>query len=456
MCRPVSDDRRAAAGATGVNGLRVGLLAAVLVLCWTALPGVQAQSPATREENVYLVNARLGDTFESAFYPRHLDTIYIQADLPAVLTLRRTQVYYWPITNEVKADLDALNEQVEGTLEVRRRNRLIAQIPLQDYVVQYAEGRGNSPGELYLGEQAFEQWTRFETARTAYRRTVSQFYRDTLEYRQDLDAKIAAGELEGPPPDPPAEPSPFLYSSTEVRQGHALNLPAGRYRLSLVDEQGQQVKGTSMRLAVFQSTGSGTAYDVIPHDRYTFPEKSPDARQAIYLRSDSAAYLQPFAQIEFKEKELLRFQNPQDWNARSDRHSWMRMEEIEDAVLAVYSGRRLVQRVERRPYAVRQITGAALGYEIHDQTQTDLERMRERRPDFHGFELRAQDLPPRAAIQLEDSEGRPFPGSRRRVLVMGDAELSWALALPSLPFAAVFAVALARRRRFRRLPRELE
>ncbi len=54
-------------------------------------------------------------------------------------------------------------------------------------------------------------------------------------------------------------------------------------------------------------------------------------------------------------------------------------------MLVVAQGKRLADWIARRFYAVRQIKGVALGYEIHDQPTTDLERLRKRRPDFQGY-----------------------------------------------------------------------
>jgi len=417
---------------------------------------VWAQDPVRTQEPIYLVNAYLGGAYESSYYTEALDTVYLVADAPSVVSLRRTLVYYWPITNQLKADLDALNEQIEGALVIRRAGRDIAHAPLTEYVIQYGEGKGESPGQLFVGDQARVQWEKFDAARAAYRESVVQYFQDTLQYRQALDAAIAADELQEEPPAPPLEPEPFYYSSTDVNRGHVVDLPAGTYRIALQGPDGKPVPGSRKRLVVFDAVGEGVSYSVIPHDRYTFPETSKDVGEGIYLRGDAKAYLQPFSQVEYRELYLSRLLEPQSWDGRADRFAWFPLTEIEDAQLVVYQRGREIARIERRPYTVRQITGAALGYEIHDQTTTDLERLRERRPDFYGYALDAATLPPGAKIQLEDAAGNPFPGSRRTVRVLGSGRLGWSIVLPMLPFLAVVIAAGARRRRFTRLPREME
>ncbi len=433
------------------------LTALVLLLCLQSMAtGILAQDPIKTEELVYLVNAQLGGAYESSYYTQDQRTIYLVADVPSVISLRRTLVYYWPITNQQKADLDALDEQIEGTLEIRQAGRTFGQAELTEYVIQYAEGKGESTGQLYLGSQALTQWEHFDTARTEYRGSVLKFFEDTLQYRQALDAAIAADELEEEPPPPPLEPEPFYFASTVVNKGHAIALPAGTYRIAVRGRDGETVPGSGKRLLVFGSAREGVSYSVIPHDRYTFPETSQDAGEGIYLRGDSKAYLQPFLQVEYRDLYLSRLLEPQAWGGRGDRFKWLQLGEIEDAQLVAYQRGREIFRIERRPYAIRLITGAALGYEIHDQTTTELERLRERRPEFYGYELDAATLPPGTKIQLEDASGNPYPGSQRTVRVLGSGKLGWSIVLPTLPFLAAVSIASFRRRRFARLPREME
>ena len=76
-----------------------------------------------------------------------MGTIYLVAN---PVSPRRTDVYYWPITNREVANWARLNEPVEGVLEIRRRGRLVASIEATDYVDQYPEGRDLSEAVVYL------------------------------------------------------------------------------------------------------------------------------------------------------------------------------------------------------------------------------------------------------------------------------------------------------------------
>ena len=432
----------------------LGLAACLLLWAWPTTAA--AQDPVRRTELVYGVNAYIGGRYEGDFYPSSVDTIYLVANAVSVVSSRRTEVYYWPITNREVADWARLNEPVEGVLEIRRRGRLVAGIEATDYVVQYPEGQDLSEAVVYLGEEAHRQWDHFEASRREFRERVSAYYNDLVTYRQDLDDRIEAGTLEGEPDPPPMEPEPFLYSSTEVNRGFPVTLPPGSYTLQVRAADGQVPPGSHRQLKVFEPLSEGVAMWVIPHDRYTFPEKSDDEGEVIYLRRGTIAYLQPHAQEEYRDIHLTRLLDPQDTSGRPDLYQWLQTDEIQDGVLVVTQGNRVIARVERRSYAVRQITGAALGYEIHDQATTDLERLRERRPDFQGYPVDTHALPASFRVHLEDADGRPVPGSRRRVRVVRADSEPWLAVLPYAPVVLALVLAGSRRRRFVRLPRDQE
>lgn len=417
---------------------------------------LEAQDPVRREELVYGVNAYLGGVYEGGFYAQDQGTIYLLADAPSVVSLRRTLVYFWPITNRQVADWDALNQQITGQLEIRRGRRLQASVPLTEYVIQYPDGRESRSAQLHVDDAARRQWSEFERQRVQYRQAVGRYYQDLVEYRQALDAQIAAGELEEAPAAPPAEPEPFVFASTEVNQGYPVQLPPGRYTVQVRDDAGQVMAGSRRQLVIFAPAQKGVAYAVIPHDRYTFPEASDDAGEVLYLRRDALTYLRPFAQEEFRLPYLQRLLDSQSAAGRFDQFAWHQEEEIEQGTLVVRHRGEIIRRIERRPYVVRQITGAALGYEIHDQTATDIERLRERRPDFHGYRLDAPDLPAAFSFGLENEQGQIVAGSTRRVKIVRTELAPWVRALPLAPCAVVLVWSGVRRRRFTRLPRDME
>ncbi len=176
----------------------------------------------------------------------------------------------------------------------------------------------------------------------------------------------------------------------------------------------------------------------------------------IYLRRGIIAHLQPNEEEEYRDIHLTRLLDPQDTSGRPDLYQWLRTDEIQDGVLVVAQGKRLVDRIARRSYAVRQITGVGRGCEIHDQATTDLERLRGRRPDFQGYPVDTRALPTSFKVHLEDADGQLVPGSRRRVRVGRPDSEPWLAVLPYAPVVLALVVAGSRRRRFVRFPRGQE
>ena len=172
----------------------------------------------------------------------------------------------------------------------------------------------------------------------------------------------------------------------------------------------------------------------------------------IYLRRGIIAHLQPNEEEEYRDIHLTRLLDPQDTSGRPGLYQWLQTDEIQDGVLVVAQGKRLVDRIARRSYAVRQITGVAPGCEIHDQATTDLERLRGRRPDFQGYPVDTRALPTSFKVHLEDADGQLVPGSRRRVRVGRPDSEPWLAVLPYAPVVLALVVAGSRRRRFVRFP----
>ena len=93
-----------------------GLLLLLLVLAPSAL----AQAPQRERRFVYGINLFDGVEYTTGFVPPSVDAVYLLADHLGVLDPKLTEVYFWPITNDYRADFTSLNELVGGRLEVAR------------------------------------------------------------------------------------------------------------------------------------------------------------------------------------------------------------------------------------------------------------------------------------------------------------------------------------------------
>ncbi len=425
----------------------------LFVLLWCLVAGgasVHAQAPLREREFVYGVNAYAPGRYDGVFYPRSVDTIYLLADEPNVVSARRTLVYFWPVTNEYRADWDALNEDVPGRLEVLRGGRLVQTLERTRYVIQYPRGLDGGEVRLHVGDEAQQQYAAFDAARTAFREAVWEHARRQSEYTVALEKAIAS-RARGEPgslPTPPQPPEPFRLYSTTVNQGFLIRLPSGQYHLQLRLPNGQILPESRRRLAVFAARREGIGYSVVPQARWTTPERSDATGEALYTRPGVTLYLQPFLAREYNELHWTRRGNPQSQVGSEDRWIWIPAGTISARELEVRSSDGLLRRVERRPYRVQQLAGSALGYEVVEHRPPGPGE-RPRGPDFEGYEVRPDPGAGPLTVRLLARDGALLSGSERMVrTVRGDN--SWRLWLVPLVPWPLALYGLWRRRRRRR------
>jgi hypothetical protein len=359
-----------------------------------------AQAPEKVREFVYGVNVYNGTEYHGTFYPPSEDTLYILADITNIISPRNTLVYFWPATNELKADWDNLNEVVDGTLEIVQGGEVI----------------------------------------------------DTLD-REQLFDDVTQGKLKEEPPPPPEQPAPFLFFSTGIHDGFALTLPAGTYTIRLRDNDGQIVADSERELVVFSPQREGVGYTVVPQDKWTIPDQSDDPSQILYARGGTVIYLQPFAEEEYNEQFFTRLETPQDATSSADRWMWVHLQPQDGQYLEVLHGDQVVDSVDKKAYVVKQLPGTALGYEILDQEKAEDERSRSRTPDFEGYEIEAAPDQPSMTIRLVDADGKVIRGSEREIKLVDPQFSSMLFILPAIPLLVGGGMIFWRKRRFARLPK---
>ena len=261
------------------------------------------------------------------------------------------------------------------------------------------------------------------------------------------------GNLDEEPPPPPERPAPFIFYSTAVNNGFAINLPEGKYTIRLRDSDGQIVPDSERELVVFAAEREGVGYTVVPHDKWTIPDQSDDPSQVFYARGGTIIYVQPYSEEEFNELFYTRLETPQDATSSANRWIWTHLWPQEAKYLEVLHGDRVVDRIENKAYVVKQLPGTALGYEILDQQQVEDERLRSRTPDFEGYQIKVGSDQPSFTIRLVDADGNVIEGSEREIKLL-DPQFSSALfLLPAIPLLVGGGMILWRKRQFARLPK---
>jgi hypothetical protein len=433
---------------SGGGGHFVGtLLVLLLLLC--ATPAL-AQAPEKERRFVYGLNLFDGTQFTTGFVPPAVDTVYVLADHLGVLDPKRTEVYFWPITNDYRADFTSLNELVPGRLEIGQGGRVIATLDLTEYVVQVDRSGKLGPGEIFLGDAAQRSWERFQTERAAYLDRLRAHADAVAEYNRQVEVLQAQTGMESPlaPFAVPVEPAPFTLYSTEVGRGFPIQLPAGEYTIRVLDAAGQTVADSQKRLVAFGPRRLGVGFEIVPQERWTFPEQADDPADVVYTVAGGVTYLRAFAAQELNAEAYARLRNPQDLAATPNRWQWVRVAPLGPATMVVYDGTS-EQRLEIEDFAVEQLPGANLGYRVVPFGERGDDPRPSRAPDLTAYRVEAPAGRATLSLRLVDADGRELPGSARQVVVVSSAP-GWQLSLPVLvPLAIGLSVWLWRREQVR-------
>jgi hypothetical protein len=406
-----------------------------LVLALALLPlAASAQAPERERRFVYGLNSFNGIDFSTGFAPHTVEAIYVLADRESAIDPKRTDVYFWPITNEYRGDFATVNELVPGTLEITRDGRVVANEPLVDYVLQFDRANQMAGGKIFFADEARARRAEFDRARQAYVASLHAHSEATERYLAGLEEvrrRTEAGETVVPE-DPPREPAPFTLYSTDLLRGFRINLPPGEYRIRVRDESGAVVPDSEKRLVAIAPRRRGVGYKVVPQEKWTFPETANDPSDSVYTVPNGVVYLKPYVTAEYNALEYARLQNPQDLQATPNRWTWVQTNAIEGATLSVRSGG-AEQRLALEGFTIEQLPGAALGYNVLPfQADPKLAgTSAERTPDLVAFRVGAPSGRATLSLTMYDADGRPVPESQRLLLATPPTE-EWRLALPVL------------------------
>jgi len=412
----------------------VALIGSVLLLA----PGRVATSlwpdvPQKREQVVYSAVTCDGAALRSTFVTEHSDTIYLLAGVDGFISVRKTLVYYWPLTREWKTDSDTLNEQLTGSLVISGGQHRVL-LPV-DYTYRGTTSRYGISWESYTDEQARQETFEYQDASDTLARAVIVYTnaenRLNAERGRLIDA-IRALVRAGKTAEvhrlvtkynslvEPVAPAQLGYEVRPLQKAFDVNLPAGTYSMRLEDWSGGTVEGSEKRLVVFSPRNAGvTGYDIIPGDRWTRPQESSSVMDVLYVSGASDLYLRPFEETELNDLDYSRMVDNQSLGSPR-LFRWVRTRQFQSSVLHVRAeeaGRsaEAASTVLEQPYFVHQVPGPSLGYQIvpFDQSQPDQQG--------HDPSLVAFHLPSGSGhlrLSLSRPDGTRYPGSEREVRVL--------------------------------------
>lgn len=365
---------------------------------------------------VYGTNHFDGVLYSSAMVPPSVGQIFLIADHTSVVAARFTEVYYWPITNEYRADWEKANIVIDGKLEILQGGSLYEVINLTEYVIQYDGNDQLNTTRFYFGEDALKARENFEELQRQYRQDLSDYNTALNEYRTqfqdklpDLEAGLISDDEMPVAPEPLADLSLF---SSNILMGFPINLPVGQYQLQFRTTDGDLIPDSQKTLQTFRTIRRGVGYKIIPEERWTAPEFSQDVGDVIYSLTGKTFYIQPFYQELYNELYYTRMNYPQDKLSRADLTTWVAHRPIEDAILKIENGSS-VEETELIDYFVQQFPGSRLGYEI---VEFDPETMNY--PSFSGFRVEIQHPFTNYTIELAGRDGQVINGGHRQIRVI--------------------------------------
>ncbi|MFT5194174.1 MAG: hypothetical protein ACI9EW_002781 [Cellvibrionaceae bacterium] len=380
---------------------------------------VFAQATDRQDTFVYGINAGVPDAVIGTFAPPVVDTIYLMSTETSILSPRFTSVYYWPITNDYRASWNVLNEVVEGELEIISGLQTVETIEQTTYTINFHRGQGStSKPTLYIGSEAEAANAQFQADQLAYRNATLAYQ----EARQVWLDSAREAQKQGVHPDEfpigPVEPPPLNTFSTGLNSGFPVKLDAGSYRIRTRAADGTIVPESERRLVVFSPRRTAVGYEVVPEQRWTFPEESNELEGAILGAENTAVYLKPFITREYPTLNYTRLQDPQDTTvAQAGEWTWVAGEAIENVILEQVRGNRVLGQIPIQAYTVKQTPGGEFGYEIleYDSRTPDITP----RIDFVGYRLPLESDNPNFSVQLRTSDDILLLGSNRAVRVAG-------------------------------------
>lgn len=435
------------------------VLLASLLLILTSVP-VGAVPPTREWQMCYGISAWTGTTLQGTIAPRQADTIYLIADHNNIIHTAETEVYYWPITGEYKANWMEYREVVDGVLEIYKGNELYTTLEKRMYTTYLTESLGQGEMHLLLDEEAEQKYDEYVTAMDDYLNAVRKYYDEKAAWNalmaQMLKEVNETGIYKDPEeiPDPPVQPEMPMFSVYKPQPAFVVNLPAGEYRIRMLDTEGNLVPDSERKLVVYSHRRTGLGYQMRPDSRWNQFELSNDVSQVIYVKDETAFYVLPFETKQydmFYYTRMLSLHDPLAGQGTKGLGLWVQLNEVPGLTLQVLKDGKVVQEITKKPYYVQQTPGYALGYYVVE-FDPEAEGMQGRAPTFEAYKLDLSENQGTWQLRFVDEEGNVVPGSVRELRWINDQNL-WVIFLATLFPLVVGAIVLVRRRMTAKRPK---
>jgi hypothetical protein len=371
------------------------------------------------------------------------------ADVDNVLEVRETQVYFWPLTGEYKADWDLLNRPITGTLEILQGSQMVASLTPTEYVLVTRAG-GTQPNALIAGAAASRAQLAYRNAMSAYTAAMNEYLKEYQAYEEAVADNLRRAQQgqsvqELKAPVAPVQPQPTV---SELYEGYLVKLPAGHYAMQVRDEKGQIVTGSERALEVFGPEREGIGYALRPESRWTQPTLAGQPEGVLYWGPDRVFYVEPYRELEINEAAYMRLKAPQSPAGDDERRVWIPVATLTDGQVELLTGGQPLARAPIKTYVITQLPGSGLGYSISEQVAPlprDLPSAQ--LSTLRAARLEMVEVPLPDTIWITDASGQSLPLSERQVRQLRPLSPLATWLPPLLPLAVGAVVILSRRRR---------
>jgi hypothetical protein len=437
---------------------------AALLLLMGICTRAAADLPVRVEQLIYSLTAFNGSDYSSTFALQTAGTIYLLAGSDNLLSVRKTLVYWWPLTAEWKTDTDSLNQQFAGSLELRGPGGSVRTVPLQRATYFSVPGAAGQQWKVLNGPDADRELARAKSLSDNYFAAVTDYQKKTQAYDAQVEALGARiSELSSQGRDvsaisarlsalvrPAAPPLPDAYAAApeQVQDAFIVNLAAGQYSVRLLAPDGSTFEGSDKRIVAYtRRRAGGIGYEVIPSDKWTRPEESKTPASVLYVNGTTDLYLQPFFEDEVNDLYYEKTVSNQS-TGNASLYKWVRMEQVPGSALEASSpGRETVQLIEH-PFVVNQSKGSSLGYTISPYDSKTAAPNQS--PSITAFHVSLESAGRVIRLRTLDSVGHPIAGSERQVRIVTRSPLLPLFGLLALsPLLAMGIVLAARARKNR-------
>jgi hypothetical protein len=392
------------------------------------------------------------------------DTIYLIANESNFLNVRKTLVYFWPITQEWKADYDTLNENfLDGKIELTDSSGKTEMMEPIRYTYYNTPGEYEINWQVFLGDAADEEYAKYQKMMDEYWKALDEYNTKQMQAEfafndliDEIGKKREAGEdvtkliaeaqryTEEGVGDPPDRPG---YYVRPVDQAFHFKLAPGEYNIRFVTAAGEVMEGSEKKLVMHKKRrANGVGYDVIPADKWTRPEVSQSPSSVLYVDGSTDLFLRPFFQDEFNDlfyNKTVR----NDAKGNPELMTWIKIQQVPKARIEMILPKNKTESLEEKPYYVEQLKGSALGYKI---VPFDPEgKHRDREPSLWAHHIPMSKDASVIKLRLQDKGGERLAGGERQIRgIYGSGALLLSLILAFAPIVIMIVVLAIRARRY--------